>query len=137
MAARLIKFRIWDKQYHLMYVQSWGSLRWDKNKGTDLVFELVRENDLKSRDCSDNELECEMMQFTGSVDKNGKELFDGDIISGFNGGVIGQIAWNKDACAWWLFGGTPEKYTHGEYLSQDYLDNFEIIGNIYQNPDLF
>lgn len=72
-------------------------------------------------------------QYTGLKDKNGKRIFEGDIINGYTltgvndrRGVV--VAWNELFSVWYagenksLFGGLGETY--------------EIIGNIHDNPEL-
>lgn len=104
--------------------------------------------------------EIELMQSTGLVDKNGKEIFEGDILK-FNdewneycheGYVDGSVEGvncvevvKGEAC--FEFGKTryPESslfiYMEDEHLSfaelvKDKDFGFEIIGNIYENPEL-
>lgn len=72
-------------------------------------------------------------QFTGLLDKNGKEIYDGDIIS--RGGNIFTVHFGK--CAF----GLSRVDTNGSFASSfefNYEGNEtgEIIGNIYENPDL-
>lgn len=73
-------------------------------------------------------------QFTGLTDKNGRKVFEGDIVKivdTFNGIIRGVVCWCNGA--FWA-DCTP---TYGEYCFYgiDYLP-VEIIGNIYDNPEL-
>lgn len=86
------------------------------------------------------------MQSTGLKDKNEKEIYEGDIIEGFRKGsnsdrsYKGVIEWKQDQCGWVIHCG---KYIL-EILSlategndgQTILSSFQIIGNIYDNPEL-
>lgn len=88
-----------------------------------------------------------LMQFTGLLDKNGKEIFEGDIvlrsISGsFSTGlfqlyrepktlkIIAQVQWNK--WCWALFG--ENQFYSG--LDPIVVKNVEVIGNIHENSEL-
>ncbi|HEM5625981.1 TPA: hypothetical protein U1711_000804 [Streptococcus suis] len=69
-----------------------------------------------------------LMQSTGLFDKNGKEIFEGDVVNIF-GEKLSQIYYSEGAfCVEVLNGGTPLHV----YLSE----HLEIIGNIYENPEL-
>ncbi len=70
------------------------------------------------------------LQLVGLRDSEGKEVCEGDIVSGFDG-LVGVIKWSNEDAAF-VFSSK----TGGAMLCQQYLDNFEIIGNIYQNPEL-
>jgi YopX protein len=69
------------------------------------------------------------MQFTGLNDKNGKEIYEGDIVKNGHG--------NKADIAF----GEAEFYCreHGFHFKRQLrllVENIEVIGNIYENPDL-
>ena len=79
-------------------------------------------------------------QFTGLTDKNGKKIFEGDIVRRFNG--RGQevmryaVKWNTDCC---MFVLVCEDTYFGEYTSDFtvfYGEELEIVGNVHDNPNL-
>lgn len=84
--------------------------------------------------------EIKLMQYTGLKDKNGKEIYEGDIVKfpEFNGDIyITPVAWDKScACFGVSFSGKyPVSF---DYLEEFYteLKDIEVIGNIYENPEL-
>lgn len=82
--------------------------------------------------------EITLMQSTGLVDKNGKEIFEGDILAcKTDDEVINlNIFWDEEHA---LFMFESKKYNEQEPLAELVENNtypFEIIGNIYENPEL-
>ena len=79
-----------------------------------------------------------LMQSTGLHDKNGKEIFEGDILAcKTDDEVINlNIFWDEEHA---LFMFESKKYNEQEPLAELVENNtypFEIIGNIYENPEL-
>lgn len=113
---REIKFRAWDKKQECMdydfYVHSNGGIFDKARTSYDTPnIEIEEENNF------------EIMQYTGLKDKNGKDIYEGDIIE--NDTCIYQIEF-KDG----LFRDTDG------FLLCDIYDYSEIIGNIYENQEL-
>ena len=74
-------------------------------------------------------------QFTGLLDKNGKEIYEGDIILlGKNKTYTAQIVYRNDSLRIYSVGG----YFIGDldYIRQCGIDYCEVIGNIIDNPEL-
>lgn len=81
-------------------------------------------------------------QFTGLLDSNGKEIYEGDIIT-VKGRYPRVVLWDK--MMWALM---PTEYYHDEVFWvmnlqhpgvdwwEEFADEFEIIGNIHDNPSL-
>lgn len=76
--------------------------------------------------------EIELMQTTGLKDKNGKEIFEGDILTSQNYPVKGVVEFRTDLGLWVHY---LKGYNYFEYLG-NVAGSKEIIGNIYENPDL-
>ena len=80
-----------------------------------------------------------LMQSTGLKDKNGKEIFEGDIVkyeAGCNT-VTEEVVYDKN------FAGFGVKdadaviiFTFGELAEDIDLSSIEVVGNIYENPEL-
>ena len=79
--------------------------------------------------------EIELMQSTGLKDKNGKEVFVGDIIK-CTRGCPHEVYLEKEYGGTYV-GGMPAIYLKG-LLSEGYAwtEHEEIIGNVYENPGL-
>lgn len=71
-----------------------------------------------------------IMQCTGLKDNNGNLIFEGDIA--INEGTACVIKWDNDKCA--FFAETASEYFAFE--EDITIDDFEIIGNIYENSEL-
>ena len=105
---REIKFRKWHKELQDMTF-------WDGSKGSNNLFwhTLTEYPEMYS-----------LMQFTGSVDRNGKEIYEGDIVTDGVGKY--KIVYDLKLAGYQpycIFRDEPENYC-------------EVIGNIYENPDL-
>lgn len=71
-----------------------------------------------------------LMQSTGLFDKNGKEIFEGDVVrvaEYFN--IISEVKYNKDG--YYIY----DKHDNVS-ISLSTFDGLEILGNIYENPEL-
>jgi len=72
------------------------------------------------------------LQSTGLHDKNGKEIFEGDVVRTEFGDF--EVYWRQECCGWYI--RKPDG--HIEFLAT-WLGNvhtLEVIGNIYENPEL-
>jgi hypothetical protein len=119
-----IKFRNWDKETKEMMYPSddWGV----GSDGSPLFFGEGGESGMDSWTV--------LMQYTGLKDKNGVEIYEGDILrvdwrdSRYPVHNIGPVEWDEDGACWQLGeGGSPK-------IDAKY--NMEVIGNIYENPEL-
>lgn len=86
-----------------------------------------------------------LMQYTGLKDKNGKEIYEGDIVKSFwqyDGVTVrdyeltGLIVWNQEVAAFSLDYGDQMIKWLSSYEREELLE-LEIIGNVHQNPEFF
>lgn len=76
--------------------------------------------------------EIELMEYTWLKDKNGVEIYDGDIF------VMEDFFWNEEVVSiWWYEVSWAWWISLGEmFMHELNMYDFEIIGNIHQNPEL-
>ncbi len=126
---RDIKFRAWQKEHLEMcdvtaIDECKGLLGFGNNEG-EVDYWLDAD-------------ECILMQYTGLTDKNGKEIYEGDIIS--NGKLTYKVVFEKGSFC--LHSIKKQKRKRSYFLSQviEFADcydiQFGVIGNIYENKEL-
>lgn len=123
------KYKAWDKKekrwlganLHMSVVD--GLLWWQYGYECEILSAEEREN-------------IELVQYTGLKDKDGKEIYEGDIIKDYENWV-GIVEWDKKDC----FFNINYPIQNETMMFDDAFDsnperNAEIIGNIYKNPEL-
>lgn len=128
---REIKFRAWHKPTQLMddvvlidfYNEKIGILYADPVMQCESIQKY-------------NFNEVELMQSTGLFDKNGVEIFEGDIVENITQRVyLGhrfEVSWNGGYAYFQLLNGGKSSNVP---LIQDFM-SYEVVGNIYKNPEL-
>lgn len=120
----ILKYRTWDKEFkEMVYV---NALVFDEQviKATYQNGSIVKE-DVKNY---------ELMQSTGLRDKNGKEVFIGDIIKCTRG--CPHEVYLEKAYGGKYIGGMPAVYLKGLLEGYAWTEAEEVLGNIYENPEL-
>jgi uncharacterized phage protein (TIGR01671 family) len=121
---REIKFRAWHKQ-----VEAMKPVEWMNFKG-DLLKVPFYGNWAKSS--------CALMQYTGLKDKNGKEIYEGDLIrredvgNYAKGGLsnLMEITFEDGSFC------TRSGEFRTSLIEMEYPEYYEIVGNVYENPEL-
>jgi len=74
---------------------------------------------------------CEIMQFTGLLDKNGTEIYEGDILEYISANMIRH----RDSI---IYGEIDRAgfQVNSPFINIYYKQAIEVIGNIYENPEL-
>lgn len=97
------------------------------------AFELMR-NGIPNADCLFEN--CSLRQFTGLRDKNGKEIFEEDILEtrDDDGSFYLKVIYDEEYARYWFV----DEADNGYCYAPDEFDRDEIlvIGNIYENPEL-
>ena len=83
--------------------------------------------------------EIEVMQYVGLKDKNGEEIYEGDLLSLHGGAkpVIGEVIFEYGCFCFkapWI--GEGNHYPELKYYIEVEFVECEVIGNIYENPEL-
>lgn len=135
-----IKFRVWDKINNSMFVPE---------KSATIKFMIDFNGDLRIMDTYTNRLwsgivsedDYEFMLFTGLQDKKGREIYKGDVLKGTNN----QIYYVDFIRGCFYLKPKNKIFSHlgwVEWLPMCEIDrlanpvDFEVIGNIYEDPEL-
>ena len=137
------KYRAWDKKrkrmYEALHLHLSSEGIWATVKGFDIIEQKDIHLQIQPKDI-------EIMDFTGLQDRKDQRIYEGDILTGWkkgsnsDRGYTGFVEWNTPQCGFVI---RCDKYLM-EILSlamsgdgeTTRLDSFEVIGNIYSNPEL-
>lgn len=135
MNQRQIKFRAWDSKRNKMYFC--GDWHYD-GEYQDINFPVEFDDEDTRWDLETKEIT--LMQFTGLLDKNGKEIYEGDILrfifpknkKGKSAIHHHEVFWNLNQGAFYM--RLPNN-PNSKIVSSN-ATTHEAVGNIYENKEL-
>lgn len=122
------KFRAWDKRKSV--IREVAVLHFTKGGKVNSIEYWKTPSELKSYHARNLVL----MQSTGMKDKNGVDVYQGDIIR-CTRGCPHEVIW-LEKYGGTFFGGMPAWYLSGLSNGYSWTGREEVIGNIYENSEL-
>lgn len=153
------KFRVWSKKLNC-WLNHCAVIDCQGNVGSH-SYERYEDGRLLERVIGLPEIDVEIQQFTGLKDKNGREIYEGDIVKQMTSKgiensyvvelldeakeIIRPILWAEycdgefsDNIECWMFGDRDSlsKLLNPSRYQGNFVTEFEIVGNIFENKEL-
>lgn len=131
---REIKFRAWDKVRKAMVEVT--VLEWMMAKGFMPELIYIRGEGDRTHQANGSDVDrLVLSQFTGLKDKNGKEIYEGDVVRGGWDVTLRPMFVCWQAPSFVMKTGLKSKTWSTFDIAPDDNQLYEIIGNIYENPE--
>ena len=108
---REIKFRAWNSLDNTMI--EWETIKFFSELLSGLITGKIKHHYL--------------MQYTGRKNKNGFEIYEGDILR-LDADVFAVVEYSEQDAAF--------MFSNGDMIADYHINEMEIVGNIYENPEL-
>ncbi len=131
---REIKFRAWDKDKKVMHYD-FQFIKSGEGIGQFILLISDKEDNVVKQQNPYPVDRFEIMQYTGLKDKNGKEIYEDDILQWDDEDEVTQVI-VECSRGEFIFLIINDPYNLWKETDMSYADEFKIIGNIYENPEL-
>lgn len=125
MKNREIKFRMWDVENKKFIPQSHFAIL---GNGKLIITESGYYNHFTNTNVDD----CIIQQYTGLKDRNDNPVYEGDILEWKDGNFTSEVYWSDADAAFVI----RTNNIGGELIHKNYILNFKVVGNIFENSDL-
>lgn len=143
-----VKFKVWDRTKKKMYLVSKIGYAADGFAETVSIYPVLQASHEEYAVPLIHGENGELLQYTGKLDKNKTEIYNGDILGGEEGDLL-AIRWDEEDASFIVDVYNYNIYTGegGQEVEENELsvcdsqtmcgiENYEIIGNCWENPEL-
>ena len=131
-----IKFRAWDKvskqMFKIRLVDLYDMTVYSAKSG-DFICSYQRKTKYSKNENFKDVERLVFMQYTGILDKHGKEIYEKDLVKNTETNKVYKVVWNGSSAAFEL--EDEENQYKSLFFANEGFGRYEIIGNVYENPE--